>query len=39
VRVVEEFPLTASGKVQKFRLREDMIKVLGLEAAAAEKHA
>jgi fatty-acyl-CoA synthase len=39
VRVVEEFPLTASGKVQKFRLREDMITVLGLEAAAAEKHA
>ena len=29
VLVVEEFPLTASGKVQKFRLREEMVKALG----------
>lgn len=39
VQLVDEFPLTGSGKVQKFRLREHMIEILGLEAAAAEKHA
>jgi fatty-acyl-CoA synthase len=39
VQVIDEFPLTGSGKVQKFRLRERMIEVLGLEVAAAEKHA
>jgi fatty-acyl-CoA synthase len=39
VQLVDEFPLTGSGKVQKFRLRERMIEILGLEAAAAEKHA
>jgi fatty-acyl-CoA synthase len=31
---VEGYPLTASGKVQKFVLREQAIKELGLEAAA-----
>ncbi len=31
---VESYPLTASGKVQKFVLREQAIKALGLEAAA-----
>jgi fatty-acyl-CoA synthase len=31
---VESYPLTASGKVQKFVLREQAIKELGLEAAA-----
>jgi fatty-acyl-CoA synthase len=31
---VESFPLTASGKVQKFVLREDAIKELGLEDVA-----
>ena len=39
VQIVEEFPLTGSGKVQKFKLRDEMVKVLGLEAAAAQKHA
>lgn len=39
VRIVNEFPLTGSGKVQKFKLRDQMIKELGLEQAAAEKHA
>jgi fatty-acyl-CoA synthase len=39
MQVVQDFPLTGSGKVQKFKLREQMIKTLGLEAAAAEKHA
>jgi fatty-acyl-CoA synthase len=31
---VESYPLTASGKVQKFILREQAIKELGLEEAA-----
>lgn len=30
VRFVEEFPLTVSGKVQKFVIREQMIRELGL---------
>ncbi len=38
-RFVEAFPLTASGKVQKFKLREMLIKELGLEEAASLKTA
>jgi fatty-acyl-CoA synthase len=34
VYVVSELPLTASGKVQKFRLREQAIAWLGLQPAA-----
>jgi len=30
IRFVEQFPMTASGKVQKFRMREAMIQELGL---------
>src|SRR5262249_41927731 len=33
-RFVTEFPLTASGKVKKFELRERLIKELGLEDLA-----
>ncbi len=33
VRFVDEFPLTVSGKVQKFLIRERMIEELGLGAA------
>jgi fatty-acyl-CoA synthase len=33
------FPMTASGKVQKFVLRENAIKALGLEEAAKNKTA
>jgi len=33
---VSEFPLTATGKVQKFKLRERGIKELGLEEVAAK---
>jgi fatty-acyl-CoA synthase len=32
VRVVESFPLTVTGKVQKFRMREQEIETLGLGA-------
>jgi fatty-acyl-CoA synthase len=34
VKLVDEFPMTVTGKVQKFRMREQAIAELGLEAAA-----
>jgi fatty-acyl-CoA synthase len=34
VRFVESFPLTASGKVKKFELREQLIREMGLENLA-----
>jgi fatty-acyl-CoA synthase len=34
VRVTDEFPMTVTGKVQKFRMRETSIGELGLQAAA-----
>ncbi len=39
VQFVESYPLTASGKVQKFVLRERAIKALGLEEVAKIKTA
>lgn len=39
IRFVESYPLTASGKVQKFVLREQLIKELGLEDVAKLKMA
>jgi fatty-acyl-CoA synthase len=39
VRFIAAFPLTASGKVKKFELREQMIRELGLEQAAGLKTA
>ncbi len=36
---VTAYPMTASGKVQKFVLREQAIKTLGLEEAAKTKTA
>ncbi|MFN0112197.1 MAG: AMP-binding protein [Blastocatellia bacterium] len=38
-RFIETFPLTASGKVQKFVLRDQLIKELGLENVAEMKTA
>ena len=35
VRFVDEFPMTVTGKVQKYKLREQAIEDLGLQAAAA----
>src|SRR3954447_14861048 len=35
VRVVDAFPLTVTGKVQKFRMREQEIEERGLQTAAA----
>ncbi|MGI6150719.1 MAG: AMP-binding protein, partial [Christensenellales bacterium] len=34
VRFVEEFPVTASGKIQKYKLREMGVEMLGLQQAA-----
>jgi fatty-acyl-CoA synthase len=33
-RFVDEFPMTVTGKVQKFKMRDASIAELGLEAAA-----
>ena len=34
VKIVEEFPMTVTGKVQKFKMQETAIEELGLEGAA-----
>jgi fatty-acyl-CoA synthase len=39
VKVVDEFPVTVTGKVQKYKLREAAIAELGLEAAASTRTA
>jgi fatty-acyl-CoA synthase len=39
VQVVDEFPMTVTGKVQKYKMRESAIEALGLEAAAATETA
>jgi fatty-acyl-CoA synthase len=39
VQVVEEFPMTVTGKVRKVEMREKSITLLGLEKAASTKHA
>jgi fatty-acyl-CoA synthase len=35
VKFVEAFPMTVTGKVQKFKMRQDAVQELGLESAAA----
>ncbi|PKM83151.1 MAG: AMP-binding protein [Firmicutes bacterium HGW-Firmicutes-14] len=35
IRFVQEFPMTASGKIQKYKLREMAIELLGLQDAAS----
>jgi fatty-acyl-CoA synthase len=39
VRFVDGFPMTVTGKVQKFAMREESVKALGLEKAAATRMA
>jgi len=39
VQVVEEFPMTVTGKVRKVEMRERSVELLGLGAAASTKHA
>ena len=33
IRFVDEFPMTVTGKIQKFMMRDAMTEELGLEAA------
>lgn len=37
--VVDEFPLTVTGKVRKLEMREKSVGLLALEDAAAIRHA
>ncbi len=37
--VVDGFPMTVTGKVRKVEMRETAVELLGLESAAAERHA
>jgi fatty-acyl-CoA synthase len=39
VRVVDEFPMTVTGKVRKVEMRAESVKLLGLEDVAARQHA
>jgi fatty-acyl-CoA synthase len=39
VRFVDEFPMTITGKIQKYKMRTDSIESLGLQDAAAAQHA
>ncbi len=34
VKFVDEFPMTVTGKIQKFKMREQAVAELGLESAA-----
>jgi fatty-acyl-CoA synthase len=34
LRIAEDFPMTVSGKIQKFKMRETLIREFGLEQAA-----
>jgi fatty-acyl-CoA synthase len=38
-RFTDSFPMTVTGKIQKFRLRQLAVELLGLQSAAAEKTA
>jgi fatty-acyl-CoA synthase len=39
VHVVEEFPMTVTGKVRKVEMREQSVEILGLQDVAATRHA
>jgi fatty-acyl-CoA synthase len=39
VHVVDEFPMTVTGKVRKVEMRERAVEILGLHEAATAKHA
>jgi fatty-acyl-CoA synthase len=39
VQVVDEFPMTVTGKVRKVEMREQAVSILGLEQAAAVRNA
>jgi fatty-acyl-CoA synthase len=35
VHATDEFPMTVTGKIQKYKMREDAIELLGLQDAAS----
>ncbi len=39
VHVVEEFPMTVTGKIRKVQMRAEAVDILGLDDAAATEHA
>jgi fatty-acyl-CoA synthase len=39
VHVVDEFPMTVTGKIRKVQMREEAVAILGLGDAAAARHA
>ncbi|HET8641358.1 MAG TPA: AMP-binding protein [Pseudonocardiaceae bacterium] len=39
VHVVDEFPMTVTGKIRKVEMRETSVQLLGLQDAAAQRHA
>jgi len=39
VHIVDEFPMTVTGKIRKVEMREVSVKLLGLEGAASARHA
>jgi fatty-acyl-CoA synthase len=39
VRVVDEFPMTVTGKIRKVEMREESVRLLGLAEVAARQHA
>jgi fatty-acyl-CoA synthase len=39
VHQVDEFPMTVTGKIRKVQMREQAVEILGLQQAAAAKHA
>jgi fatty-acyl-CoA synthase len=39
VQVVDEFPMTVTGKIRKVEMRERSVDLLGLQDVAAERHA
>jgi fatty-acyl-CoA synthase len=39
VHVVDEFPMTVTGKIRKVEMRETSIELLGLDEVAAARHA
>ena len=39
VHVVDDFPMTVTGKVRKIEMRENAVELLGLQNAAGTRHA
>jgi fatty-acyl-CoA synthase len=39
VRIVDEFPMTVTGKIRKVQMRAEAVELLGLESAAATRNA